>query len=119
MRARVDLQHIFHRRHEGGIGLWRDDPLPFQMRLERVFFNARPTVLKCTDSTISSSTTFSARSRNVHLQRPFGGLEQAKAVSLACFSPSKTGLTGGVSRRDAAVRALNATAYRHAFFVYL
>ena len=29
VRAPVDLQHIFHRRHEGGIGLGRDDPLPF------------------------------------------------------------------------------------------
>jgi len=46
VRARIDRQHILHRRHKRSIGVGRNHPLLFQMRLERIFFNVRPTVLK-------------------------------------------------------------------------
>ena len=36
-----------------------------------------------------NSTTLSSSSRKVHLTRPSGGLEQAKAISLASAAPSK------------------------------
>lgn len=43
--AGVYFQHILHRRDKGAVRLGRDDPLLPQMRLECVFFSARPTVL--------------------------------------------------------------------------
>ena len=41
-RSRVHGQHVFHGRHERAVGLRRDDPLLFQMRLENVFLRVRP-----------------------------------------------------------------------------
>src|SRR5208337_2378816 len=96
---RINIQHLFHGRYEGGVGLWRDDPLFFAVGLKRVFFRTRPIVLSLAASTMPSSTTLSSRSRSVQRARPSGGVEQAKAVSRACFSPSKMGVRAGVSRR--------------------
>src|SRR6516165_8150000 len=45
-----------------------------------------------------SSTTLFSNSRSVQRARPFGGLEHAKAISLASFSPSKMRGTAGVAR---------------------
>ena len=39
-RSRVHGQHVFHGRHERAVGLRRDDPLLFQMRLENVFLKS-------------------------------------------------------------------------------
>src|ERR1700745_3724124 len=46
-----------------------------------------------------SSTTLFSNRRSVHFAWPSGGFEQAKAMSLASFSPSKMRGTGGVARR--------------------
>src|SRR5450432_2036157 len=86
---RVDRQHIFHGGYERAIGLRRDDPALPTMGLEDVFFNARPIVESLARSTICSSTTFFSNSRKVQRARPLGGLEQASAINLASFSPSK------------------------------
>jgi hypothetical protein len=37
VRPVVDFQYVFHGRHEGGIGLRRNDELLFQMRFESIF----------------------------------------------------------------------------------
>ena len=63
--AGVDLEGIFHGSHELGVGLGRDHPVLLQVRLEAVFFNARPTVLKGAACTISRSTTAFASRRMV------------------------------------------------------
>jgi hypothetical protein len=63
--------------------------LLLQVRLERVFLSVRPIVLSLARSTIFSSTTCSSNSCKVHRLRPFGGLEQAKAINLASAAPSK------------------------------
>ena len=73
-------------------------PIFLQVRLERVFFRARPTVLKCARSTISRSTTAFASRRMVQRAWPAGGSEQASAISWAWPSPSKIGAIGGVQR---------------------
>src|SRR6516165_3602874 len=97
-RPRVYGQHVFHGRHERAIGFGRDDPLPFQMRLENVFLSVRPIVLSLARSTMFSSTTLFSNNRRVQRARPLGGSEQAKAISLASFSPSKILGTAGVAR---------------------
>src|SRR5712672_408656 len=88
MRSLVNLQYILHAGYERGVGIRWDDPLLLQMRPEKVF-SVRPIVLSLARSTIFSSTTCSSSSCNVHRLRPFGGLEQAKAISLASAAPSK------------------------------
>src|SRR3982075_1937003 len=90
MWPRVDGQHVFHRGYERAVGLRRDDPLLPAMGLENVFFRTRPIVLSLARSTMLSSTTLFSNNRKVQRARPLGGLEQAKAISLASFSPSKT-----------------------------
>jgi hypothetical protein len=45
-----------------------------------------------------SSTTLFSNNRNVQRARPVGGSEQAKAISLASFSPSKILGTAGAAR---------------------
>ena len=45
-----------------------------------------------------SSTTLFSNNRKVQRARPLGGLEQAKAISLASFSPSKIRATAGIAR---------------------
>src|SRR4051812_41108274 len=89
VRSLVNLQHILHAGYERGVGIRWDDPLLLQMRPEKVFFSVRPIVLSLARSTIFSSTTCSSSSCNVHRLRPFGGLEQAKAISFASAAPSK------------------------------
>ena len=95
---RVDGQHVFHGGYERAIGLRRDDPLLLAMGPENVFFRTRPIVLSLARSTISSSTTFFSNIRKVQRARPWGGLEQANAINLASFSPSKIRATAGVAR---------------------
>src|SRR6201984_582402 len=98
MRPHVDGEHVFHRRHEGAVGLGRDHPALAAMRFEAVFLSVRWIVVSLARSTMPSSTTLFSNSRNVQRTRPFGGLEQARAISLASFSPSKIAGTGGVVR---------------------
>src|SRR6266436_3820813 len=95
---RIHGQHVFHRGYERTVGLRRDDPLLLAMGLENVFFNVRPIVLSLARSTMLSSTTLSSNNRKVQRARPLGGSEQAKAISLASFSPSKIRDTGGAAR---------------------
>src|SRR6202043_150371 len=95
---RVNGQHVFHGGYERAVGLRRDDPLLSAMRLENVFLRVRPIVLSLARSTISSSTTFFSNIRKVQRARPLGGLEQANAINLASFSPSKIRATAGVAR---------------------
>ena len=78
------------------------------MRLERVFFSVRPIVELLARATIPSSTTLFSNSRKVQRARPLGGLEQARAISLASFSPSKIRATAGVARLLAAQHSLKA-----------
>jgi hypothetical protein len=61
IRPLLNLQDVFHGGDEGGVGVRRDDPLLFQMRLESVFFSVRPIVLSLARSTIFSSTTGTVR----------------------------------------------------------
>ena len=68
------------------------------MRLEAVFLSVRPIVESLARSTMPSSTTLFSNNRNVQRARPLGGLEHARAISLASFSPSKIAATGGVMR---------------------
>jgi hypothetical protein len=98
VRAGVDLEHVLHRGDKARVGLGWNDPVFVQMRLQIVFFSARPTVLKCAAGTILRSTTYSASRRIVQRAYPSGGGEQASAINWACVSPSKIGSTGGVAR---------------------
>src|ERR1039458_4014048 len=68
------------------------------MGLENVFLSARPIVESLARSTMWSSTTFFSNSLRVQRARPLGGLEQARAINLASFSPSKIRATAGVAR---------------------
>ena len=95
---RVDGQHVFHGGYERAVGLRRDDPVLAAMGLKSVFFSTRPIVLSLARSTMPSSTTLFSNNRKVQRARPLGGLEQAKAISLASFSPSKIRATAGVAR---------------------
>jgi len=66
-----------------------------------------------------SSTTFFSNNLKVQRARPLGGLEQAKAISLASFSPSKIRATAGIARclrlntasKPSSLSALQAVAY--------
>src|SRR5260370_5133564 len=89
VRSLINFQHIFHAGDEGGVGVRRDHPLPLQVGPERVFLSVRPIVLSLARSTMFSSTTASSSSCSVHRARPLGGLEQARAISLASAAPSK------------------------------
>src|ERR1700719_2588268 len=95
---RVDSQYVLHGGYERAIGLRRDDPALSAMGLENVFLSALPIVESLARSTIWSSTPFFSNSRRVQRARPLGGLEQAKAISLASLSPSKIRATAGVAR---------------------
>src|SRR6476660_8904345 len=75
------------------------------MGLENVFLSALPIVESLARSTMWSSTTFFSNSRKVQRARPLGGLEQARAISLASFSPSKI-------RRNRRCRPLLAAQHR-------
>src|SRR2546428_2946211 len=86
---RVDGQHVFHSGYERAVGLRRDDPVLAAMGLKSVFFGARPIVLSLARSTMPSSTTLFSNNRKGQRALPLGGLEQAKAITFASFSPSK------------------------------
>src|SRR5580658_9921480 len=91
-------QHIFHRRYEGAVRLGRNDPALLAVGLDNVFFKTRPIVLSLARSTMLNSTTFSSSNRKLQRANPSGGSEHASAISLASFSPSKIGATGGAAR---------------------
>src|SRR5256884_5010203 len=93
---RVDGQHVFHGGYERAVSLRRDDPVLAAMGLKRVFLSVRPIVLSLARSTMPSSTTLFSNNRKVQRPRPLGGLEQAKAISLASFSPSKIRAMAGI-----------------------
>ena len=67
MRSLVNLQHAFHVGDEARVGLRRDHPLLFEMRLENVFLSVRPIVLSLAFSTMFNSTAFSSSRLSVHL----------------------------------------------------
>src|SRR5215467_13261383 len=95
---RIDGQHVFHSGYERAVGLRRDDPVLAAMGLKSVFLSARPIVLSLARSTMPSSTKLFSNNRKVQRARPVGGLEQAKAISLASFSPSKIRAMAGIAR---------------------
>src|SRR5674476_774072 len=95
---RIDGQHVLHGGYERAVGLGRNDPALPAMGLENVFLSARPIVESLARSTMWSSTTFFSNSLRVQRARPLGGLEQASAINLASFSPSKIRATAGVAR---------------------
>src|SRR6266436_378746 len=95
---RVDGQHVLHGGYERAVGLRRDDPALSAMGLENVFLSVRPIVESLARSTMWSSTTLFSNNRRVQRARPLGGLEQARAISLASFTPSKIRATAGVAR---------------------
>src|SRR5438128_466639 len=89
VRPLVDLQHVFHVVDKLGIVLRRNAPHAFLPGLQLVFFRQRRTVSCETVSTMSSSTTRSANSRNVQRACPDGTAPQHSATTLASFSPSR------------------------------
>jgi hypothetical protein len=93
VRPCVDGQHVLHGGYESAVCFGRDDPLRFEVWLKFAFFfkKTRPIVLLLARSTMSSSTTFFSSNRRVQRAHPAGGSEQADAISLASFSPSKIG----------------------------
>src|SRR5262249_44473411 len=95
---RIDGQHVFHSGYERAVGLRRDDPVLAAVGLEWGFLSPRPILLALARSTMPSATTLASNSRKVQRARPLGGLEQAKAISLASFSPSKIRATAGIAR---------------------
>src|ERR1700680_3773195 len=84
-RPCVNGQHILHGGYEGAVRFRRDDPLFLEMGLERVFFKTRQIMLSLARSTMSSSTTLFSSNRKLQRARPFGGSEQANAISLVSF----------------------------------
>ena len=78
----VDLQHILHVVHKGGVGLRGDAPALFLPGLQRVFGSARRTVSGAIVSTTSRATSSAASSFSVQRARPGGGVEQASRTSL-------------------------------------
>src|SRR5207247_3019868 len=97
---RLDGQHVLHARYERAVGPRRDDPVLAAMGLESVFLSVRPIVVSLARSTMPSSTTLFSNNRKVLRAYPLGlgGLEHARAISLASFSPSKIGGTTGSAR---------------------
>ena len=90
----VDINYPFERSHRfAGIqpysGFGDHSRLSCSVGLKSVFLSARPIVLSLARSSMPSSTTLFSNSRKVQRARPLGGLEQARAISLASFSPSK------------------------------
>ena len=89
MWPHIDGEHVFHRGYKGAVGLRRDDTALPAMGFETVFLSVRPIVESLARTTMPSSTTLFSNSRNVQRARPLSGLEHARAISLASFSPSK------------------------------
>src|SRR5918995_1080152 len=86
----IDLQHILHPPAELGVLLRWDAPALDQPWLEPVCFKACRTVSYDTDSITCSSTSRSAKSRNVQRLWPSGGALHASATNWASCS-------GGIS----------------------
>src|ERR671912_1447035 len=84
----IDLQHILHPPAELGVLLRWDAPALDQPWLEPVCFKACRTVSYDTDSITCSSTSRSAKSRNVQRLWPSGGALHASATNWASCSPS-------------------------------
>src|SRR5690606_2536014 len=84
----IHIQDIFHVMY--GLGpTFRDYPAFNSPGLKFVFFNNCRTLSWLIDSIYSSSTILSARSLNVHLLYPDGGLPHRIATNLASTSPVK------------------------------
>ena len=94
--------------------LWGDDPALPATGFETVFFSVRPIVELLARATIPSSTTLFSKSRKVQAH-PLGGWEQASAIYLASFSPSKMRGTAGVARCLRLKTAANPSSTRRAF----
>src|SRR3712207_3214215 len=86
--SRIDVEDILHPPDELGIGLRWDAPVPLQPRLKLVVLSTRRMVWYETSSTISSSTSLSARSRSDQRAKPSGGVLQATAIKRASCAPS-------------------------------
>src|SRR5215471_16500080 len=95
VRQMIEVQNLLHMRHKRATLLRGDHPAFAQMRLQRIFFSMRLAVSWDADATMSSSTTLSANSRNVHRAWPAGGSEQRKAIRWASAAPSKSGCWEG------------------------
>ena len=65
MRTGINFENVLHRCNKRSIGGGWNHPIFLKVRLDIVFFNARPTVLKCAVATILRSTTLSASNRSV------------------------------------------------------
>src|SRR5207247_223456 len=88
VRPMINLDHVFHPRHELAARLPRKAPLLLPPRLESVFLSVRRTVSSEIASTTFNSTNLSASSCMVHSTRPAGACEQAIAISRASAAPS-------------------------------
>jgi hypothetical protein len=64
---------------------------------EERFLSTRWIVLSLAASTMPNSTTLLSSSRKLQRVYPSGGLEQARAISRASFSPSKIRGTAGAA----------------------
>ena len=96
-RPRVNRQHVLHRRYECAAGLGRNDPILAAVRLKRVFLSVRWIFESLAAWTMPNSTTLLSSSRKLQRAYPSGGLEQAKAIRRASFSPSKIRRTAGAA----------------------
>jgi hypothetical protein len=93
----VDGQHVLRGGYKRTVAFWGDDTALPAMGFETVFLSVRPIVESLARATIPSSTTLFSKSRKVQAH-PLGGWEQASAIYLASFSPSKMRGTAGVAR---------------------
>src|SRR5690606_298041 len=84
----VDGEHVLHLRHEPGVGLGGDHPLPAEVGLELVFLSTCRTVSWLSEATYPSSTMRPASSRMLQCERPSGGVVQAIWRRRASCSPS-------------------------------
>jgi hypothetical protein len=92
---RIDRQHVLHYRYECAARLGRDDPVFAAVRLRSVFLSTRWIVESLAAATMPNSTSLLSNSRELQRAWPSGGLEQARAISRASFSPSKIRGTEG------------------------
>ncbi len=97
IRQMINRENIFHCCYKGRVLLRRDFPVFTAVRLKFAFFKIRCAVTWETEDANLSSTALSARSLTVQRAWPSGASEQARAVSRASNSPSKTTARGGVS----------------------
>jgi len=79
LRAFIERQEIFHPPEERRSEL-AQTPLALEVGLQFVFFSTSRTVIGSMRSSTSTSTSLSAKRRNVQRERPSGGVEHANAV---------------------------------------